>query len=60
MSHAELDEATELDPGDRDELAEDYLVLRRLLPQLRVLGGCCGTDHTHIGAISAACAVPAA
>jgi S-methylmethionine-dependent homocysteine/selenocysteine methylase len=60
MSHAELDEATELDPGDPDELAEDYLVLRRLLPELRVLGGCCGTDHGHVGAISAACAVPAA
>ena len=27
----------------------------RLLPNLRVLGGCCGTDHRHIGEISHAC-----
>ncbi len=30
------------------ELAHDYLVLRQLLPNLNVIGGCCGTDHTHI------------
>ena len=26
-----------------------------VLPRLRVLGGCCGTDHRHIGEISHAC-----
>ena len=31
-SHAELDEATELDDGNPVELAEDYTVLRRMLP----------------------------
>jgi S-methylmethionine-dependent homocysteine/selenocysteine methylase len=55
LSHAELDEAEELDSGDPDELAFDYLALRRTLPNLTVLGGCCGTDHRHIDAISAAC-----
>ncbi len=52
-SHAELDEAEELDGGDPDELASDYRSLRERLPQLTVLGGCCGTNHEHIAAISA-------
>ena len=55
MSHDELDEAPELDDGDPDELAEDYRRLMRVLPNLRVLGGCCGTDHRHVDAISGAC-----
>jgi homocysteine S-methyltransferase len=55
LSHAELDEAPELDPGDPEELARDYRGLMARLPRLRVLGGCCGTDHRHIGAISRAC-----
>ena len=59
MSHAELDEAPELDAGDPEELGRDYRALVRLLPNLRVLGGCCGTDHRHIEAISHACADPA-
>ncbi len=50
-SHAELDEATELDPGDPAELASDYRALRALLPKLAVVGGCCGTDHRHIDAV---------
>lgn len=55
MSHAELDEAPELDDGDPAEFGEDYRRLRARLPRLRVLGGCCGTDHRHIGAASHAC-----
>jgi homocysteine S-methyltransferase len=54
MSHAELDEAEELDEGDPDELATDYVALRERLPELYVLGGCCGTDHRHIGAMCSA------
>lgn len=54
MSHAELDEAEELDAGDPADLAARYRQLREQLPALRVLGGCCGTDHRHIDAISAA------
>jgi S-methylmethionine-dependent homocysteine/selenocysteine methylase len=53
-SHAELDEAEELDEGDPAELAAAYATLRERLPNLNVVGGCCGTDHRHIDAISAA------
>lgn len=55
LSHAELDEATELDPGNPDELARDYRELMAVLPNLRVLGGCCGTDHRHVEAMAEAC-----
>jgi homocysteine S-methyltransferase len=54
MSHAELDNATELDRGDEAELASGYLALGQALPNLAVVGGCCGTDIRHIDAISAA------
>ena len=50
-SHAELDEATELDCGDREELAGWHKVLKSHLPNLRVYGGCCGTDASHVEAI---------
>jgi S-methylmethionine-dependent homocysteine/selenocysteine methylase len=47
-SHAELDESEHLDAGDKCELAERYTELKALLPNLKVIGGCCGTDHSHI------------
>jgi S-methylmethionine-dependent homocysteine/selenocysteine methylase len=50
-SHAELDEARELDDGNPAELAEQYRELRTRLPRLNVVGGCCGTDHRHVEAI---------
>ncbi len=50
-SHAELDEAETLDDGDPAELGEDHRRLLRRLPNLRVLGGCCGTDLRHVEAI---------
>jgi S-methylmethionine-dependent homocysteine/selenocysteine methylase len=50
-SHAELDEATELDAGDPADLGARYIALARSLPRLRVLGGCCGTDDRHVAAI---------
>jgi S-methylmethionine-dependent homocysteine/selenocysteine methylase len=50
-SHAELDEAEELDQGDPGDLAERYRRLRPLMPNLTVVGGCCGTDERHIEAI---------
>jgi homocysteine S-methyltransferase len=53
MSHAELDEAEELDRGDIPELAERYVDLRDRL-DLRVVGGCCGTDHEHVESIAVA------
>ena len=56
MSHAELDAAEELDAGNPEELAGEYRALREMYPNLRVLGGCCGTNHVHIEAIAASCA----
>ena len=53
-SHAELDEATELDTGDPAALANAYLELRGKLKNLNVFGGCCGTDQRHIVAIARA------
>lgn len=55
-SHAELDEATELDAGDPPQLGAEYRALRPWLPRLAVVGGCCGTDHRHVAAICAALA----
>jgi S-methylmethionine-dependent homocysteine/selenocysteine methylase len=51
-SHAELDLATELDRGDVADLAGWYERLRSILPDLRVVGGCCGTDHEHVALIA--------
>lgn len=55
MSHAELNEAPELDAGDPVELGRQYAALRRELVNLNVMGGCCGTDHRHVDQIGAAC-----
>ncbi|MDX2378572.1 MAG: homocysteine S-methyltransferase family protein [Acidimicrobiia bacterium] len=52
MSHEELDNAEDLDVGDRAELGGLYADLKRLLPNLTVMGGCCGTDHGHIAEIA--------
>jgi len=56
MSHAELDEAEELDEGNPEELGLQYHHLRSKLPNLNELGGCCGTDHRHVEHIYHACA----
>jgi homocysteine S-methyltransferase len=58
MSHAELDEAEELDDGDPEELGQQYEQLRASLPAISVLGGCCGTDVRHVEQIAVACARP--
>lgn len=50
-SHAELDESTDLDAGDAEELGLLYGALRASLPRLSVVGGCCGTDHRHVDSI---------
>lgn len=55
LSHAELDAATELDRGDVAELAVLYQDLHTAF-DLRVVGGCCGTDHEHVAAITDALA----
>jgi homocysteine S-methyltransferase len=48
LSHAELDEAEDLDDGDPADLAERHVALRGSLPNLTILGGCCGTDIRHV------------
>jgi len=53
-SHAELDEAEELDDGDPADLGARYAALREALPRLTIVGGCCGTDHRHVTAICGA------
>nr|MBA2408955.1 homocysteine S-methyltransferase family protein [Gammaproteobacteria bacterium] len=50
-SHAELDESTDLDDGDPAQLGREYRGLQGWLPNLTVVGGCCGTDHRHVEAI---------
>ena len=47
-SHAELDESTVLDAGDKCLLASGYAELFTLLPSMKVVGGCCGTDCGHL------------
>ena len=54
-SHAELNEAPDLDIGNPTELGAQYARLKRRLPQLNILGGCCGTDHRHLEQIAQAC-----
>jgi S-methylmethionine-dependent homocysteine/selenocysteine methylase len=51
LSHAELDAAEELDDGDPADLAARYVAVRELLPNLTLIGGCCGTDIRHVTAI---------
>ena len=55
LSHAELDACTTLDDGCPEELGRDYAALKARLPNLSVLGGCCGTDHRHVAAMAACC-----
>ena len=53
-SHAELDEASELDAGNPLELAGQYRLLEQRMPWLNIFGGCCGTDLRHVTEIAEA------
>jgi S-methylmethionine-dependent homocysteine/selenocysteine methylase len=53
-SHAELDEAPDLDEGDPADLAARTRILRDELPWLSIFGGCCGTDERHLDAMARA------
>ena len=57
-SHAELDEAEELDDGNPAELGVQLSDVRRRCPHILVLGGCCGTDMRHMKQIVAASRAP--
>lgn len=52
MSHEELDAAEELDDGHPEEFGAQYADLQRVLKNLRVVGGCCGTDHRHVACVA--------
>jgi homocysteine S-methyltransferase len=47
LSHAELDEAKELDDGNPVEFGEETAALGRFLSRMNIVGGCCGTDDRH-------------
>ncbi|WP_343518431.1 homocysteine S-methyltransferase family protein [Sphingomonas sp.] len=53
-SHAELDEAPELDPGDPHELGQLYAALHARMPWLNLFGACCGGDLRHVTQIAGA------
>jgi homocysteine S-methyltransferase len=59
-SHAELDESETLDIGNPRDFGRRYRDLRQAFPAMRMLGGCCGTDHRHVAAICEACLPPPA
>lgn len=52
MSHAELDVAETLDDGNPEEFGHLHAEIGTTLPELRVVGGCCGTDHRHVDCVS--------
>lgn len=56
-SHAELDESDALDEGDPAELGRQYGRLTDKLKNLKIFGGCCGTDFRHVREIADACVV---
>lgn len=60
MSHEQLDNSETLDAGDPEDLGRRYRKLLGRMPEVRVLGGCCGTDHRHVAAICEACLPQAA
>ena len=51
-SHAELDDSEDLDDGDPADLGARHAALREVLPNIVVLGGCCGTDIRHVTSIA--------
>jgi homocysteine S-methyltransferase len=52
LSHAELDESEGLHSSDPAELAQEHRALRSHMPALELVGGCCGTDVSHVRAIA--------
>lgn len=51
MTHEELDAMEVLDEGDLGHLTTSLADLRRDLPRLTTVGGCCGTDARHVRAL---------
>jgi homocysteine S-methyltransferase len=55
-SHTEIETAGGPDDGDAHVLANQFRVLRQNLPQLTVMGGCCGSDSRYTRALADALA----
>lgn len=51
LSHAELDEAEQLDDGNPEEFGEEHGQLSSTHAHFTIFGGCCGTDHRHVEAV---------
>ena len=51
LTHDELDTMDELDEGDLNLLTGSFERLRSHLPNLAVIGGCCGTDDRHVASL---------
>ncbi|CAN5649344.1 homocysteine S-methyltransferase family protein [soil metagenome] len=51
LTHDELDVMDKLDAGDLPLLTSSFDGLRSHLPNLAVVGGCCGTDARHVAAL---------
>ncbi len=51
LEACKLDHCNELETTDANELIRHFLSLHREFP-MKIYGGCCGTDHTHIEQIA--------
>lgn len=51
LTHEELDVMEVLDTGDRPLLQSSTAALLAALPSVTTLGGCCGTDASHVAAL---------
>ena len=51
LTHDELDAMEVLDEGDLELLTTSFEELRIHLPNLTVIGGCCGTDARHVASL---------
>jgi homocysteine S-methyltransferase len=57
-SHAELDVARVLETSAPSDLATGVRRVRRRLPGVQVIGGCCGTNAAHVRAIAQSLDLP--
>ncbi|RHZ51673.1 homocysteine S-methyltransferase family protein [Aspergillus thermomutatus] len=54
-SHDELDNSDTLDRGDISVFTDGFEGVLPLVPNVKVIGGCCGTDEEHLEAIAKRC-----
>ncbi|RLL96015.1 hypothetical protein CFD26_105731 [Aspergillus turcosus] len=54
-SHEELDNSETLDRGDIAVYTDGFEGVLPLVPNVKVIGGCCGTDEEHLEAIAKRC-----